>query len=472
MFRSVGAVEWEPPAAASYAMNFGAESPRPQYFDPPEIFCTDIVGWMPKWKKREVDVVVGGPPCQGFSALNRGKVRAERNELWQEFIRVVVQLQPQVFVIENVDRFVRSVEFGDLKARIGSGDLMNYRLVPPPGSSQDESEVGQARRYLLNAADYGALQARRRAIVIGVRTDGDRCPDQMRYPAPTHSREALVRRAGHGSLDLAVDLKPWLTVDELFRATANWRPEGTELPPLAKEVSAGGVPGTFAGPYRTTELHITRNPEAVSLARYNAIPRGGNRKDLRGRFVCRFDNGESVITQKVGWRRDDDPRLRTLGTHRVVVNGAVTTRELSVRAVDVPLGSLGGGASRSKAQSFGANVWDGHRERRAVVEYLSTDAWDAHDAGAGDVMGRVRTGQPSVTIRTEFYKPEKGRYLHPSDDRPITHYEAAKLQGFPDDFRWCGTKSDIAKQIGNAVPVPLARKIAESIYTYLRVASS
>jgi len=68
--------------------------------------------------------------------------------------------------------------------------------------------------------------------------------------------------------------------------------------------------------------------------------------------------------------------------------------------------------------------------------------------------------RPSVTIRTEFFKPEKGRYLHPSEHRPITHREAARLMGFPDDFVFMGTKTEIARQIGNAVPPDLAGALA------------
>jgi DNA (cytosine-5)-methyltransferase 1 len=78
-------------------------------------------------------------------------------------------------------------------------------------------------------------------------------------------------------------------------------------------------------------------------------------------------------------------------------------------------------------------------------------------------MGRLTWEKPSVTIRTEFYKPEKGRYLHPDENRPITHAEAALIQGFGEDFRWCGTKVSIARQIGNAVPPPLARAVADHL---------
>lgn len=78
-------------------------------------------------------------------------------------------------------------------------------------------------------------------------------------------------------------------------------------------------------------------------------------------------------------------------------------------------------------------------------------------------MGRLRWGRPSVTIRTEFFKPEKGRYLHPTEDRAITHYEAALLQGFPADHRFIGSRTAIARQIGNAVPIALGAAIASKL---------
>ena len=78
-------------------------------------------------------------------------------------------------------------------------------------------------------------------------------------------------------------------------------------------------------------------------------------------------------------------------------------------------------------------------------------------------MGRLYADRPSVTIRTEFFKPEKGRYLHPTEHRAITHFEAARLQGFPDGYLWVGTKAEIARQIGNAVPLALGRALGATI---------
>lgn len=100
---------------------------------------------------------------------------------------------------------------------------------------------------------------------------------------------------------------------------------------------------------------------------------------------------------------------------------------------------------------------------------LTPGCWKRKRSGGTDLFGRLEWDGPArCTVRTEFYKPEKGRYLHPSEHRPITHWEAARLQTFPDDFLWCGTKIQIAIQIGNAVPPVLAEALARHITAHLK----
>jgi len=99
---------------------------------------------------------------------------------------------------------------------------------------------------------------------------------------------------------------------------------------------------------------------------------------------------------------------------------------------------------------------------------LTPNCWLRKREGGTDLFGRLEWDGPArCTIRCEFFKPEKGRFLHPSEDRPITHWEAARLQTFPDDFKWLGSKIRIAAQIGNAVPPVFAQALAKHVLSHL-----
>jgi DNA (cytosine-5)-methyltransferase 1 len=111
---------------------------------------------------------------------------------------------------------------------------------------------------------------------------------------------------------------------------------------------------------------------------------------------------------------------------------------------------------RYRAVPAGGNRFDLMRDRPDITPRC----WLNKRSGSTDVFGRMKWDEPAPTIRTEFFKPEKGRYLHPEADRPITIREAARLQTFPDDFIFVGSSVQVAKQIGNAVPVELGRQIA------------
>ncbi|OZE17669.1 DNA (cytosine-5-)-methyltransferase [Rhodococcus sp. 05-2255-1e] len=334
------AIEFDLHAAATYAANFGED--HILYRDIASVKACEI----PK-----ADVVIGGPPCQGFSNLGSKDIGDPRNQLWREYLRVVTKANPKIFVIENVDRFMRSPEFQLLLREVDGGSLKNYQL-----------SYGH-----LNAADFGVAQRRKRTIVIGSRIGS------IDLPEPTHARVPTSK-----------DVAKWIgTRQRIGRLPET--PFTTNLPQSTVEFFGQTVPGTFKG----LDIHLGRTPTPLSLERYDHVPPGG------GRF-------------------------------------------------DVPA-------------------------------HLLPRCWREKPTGTTDVMGRMRWTLPSHTIRTEFFKPEKGSYLHPQWDkagkhrvnRPITHYEAARLQDFPEDFLWCGTKIQIAKQIGNAVPVGLARSIAQHISQYL-----
>jgi len=299
----------------------------------------------------EADVVIGGPPCQGFSLLNKKREGDPRKQLWRPYFEVVKRCGAKVFVMENVPQILGSFEHSEI---VDTAEAAGFKVC---------GEV-------LCAADYGAPQTRRRAFIIGC-TFFD--PSHVFPPLKTNydpskggAQASLLRGGINGYLPGATK---WRTVRDAI----------ADLPPPAGTKVRDEPP--------PLDLHFGRSPTPKSLARYKAIPEEG---------MNRFD--------------------------------------LQVRAPE-----------------------------------LTPMCWIRKTSGGTDLLGRLWWDRPAFTVRTEFFKPEKGRYLHPEQHRPITHREGARLQSFPDDFVFSGSKIEIARQIGNAVPPALAARVADVVYLLLTI---
>jgi DNA (cytosine-5)-methyltransferase 1 len=338
-FKPVWANDFNEYAARTYNANFGKH-------------CTvgDIVDILddPKTKIPKADVVIGGPPCQGFSLLNKNRNGDSRKQLWRPFMDVVRRSGASVFVMENVPQLLGSFEHGEI---IGVAESMGFKL----------------KWAKLCAADYGVPQTRRRAFIIGCNFAD---PSGVFPPKKTHfNPDNGHRKTFFAEFDEYIESpEPWKTVRDAI----------ADLPhPHGTEIRHDRVP---------LDLHFGRTPTQSSLERYKAIPREGmNRFDLQKR-----------------------------------------------------------------------------------APHLTPGCWIRKTSGGTDLFGRLWWNRPAFTLRTEFFKPEKGRYLHPVEHRPITHREAARLQSFPDDFKFVGTKIEIAKQIGNAVPPLLGARVADCVYALLQ----
>ncbi len=339
-YESVWANDFNAFAAKTYNANFGSH-------------CTvgDIVDILanPETVVPQADVVIGGPPCQGFSLLNKNRSTDPRKQLWRPYMEVVERSGADVFVMENVPQLLASDEFHEI---VAEANRLGFR-------------VASAK---LCAADYGVPQTRYRAFIVGCRFAD---PRSFFPPKKTHCDPQVLRR-----------LEPSLFHPGALPCLSRWRTVRDAIADLP--VPSGTEVRKEAAPL---DLHFGRTPTSKSVARYHAIPEQGmNRVDL----LCRAPD-------------------------------------------------------------------------------LTPDCWVRKKEGGTDLFGRLWWDRPSFTIRTEFYKPEKGRYLHPEQHRPITHREAARFQSFPDEFRILGTKIEIAKQIGNAVPVGLAAAVAGAVLEMLAV---
>ena len=159
-FEAVGAVEIDPDAAETYALNIDEN-----------IFVDDIAS-IKRWPK--ASIVIGGPPCQGFSQLGTRNPDDPRNQLWREYVRVLSLTRADVFVMENVPQLLVSAQYESFR--------------------EEARELGfHVVSGILNAADFGAPQSRRRAIVIGSRIS------EPQLPPTTHGPQSAGYRRAAGS---------------------------------------------------------------------------------------------------------------------------------------------------------------------------------------------------------------------------------------------------------------------------------
>ncbi len=338
VFKPVWANDIDKDCVESYNNNFGNHCILGNLVD----FLNDKRTKIPK-----ADIVIGGPPCQGFSLLNKNRDGDPRKQLWRPFLDVVNKANAEIFVMENVPQLLGSYEHWEI---VDVAESMGFKL-----------KYGK-----LCAADYGVAQTRWRAFIIGCKFAE---PSASFPPKKTHYNPNNGN-SGVNKPDLdsfIVKPRTWLTVrDAIFDLP---KPKSTEIREEKEPLN----------------LHFGRKPTQKSMLRYRVVAKEGmNRFDLQ-----------------------------------------------------------------------------------RIAPELTPDCWIRKTSGGTDLFGRLWWDKPAFTIRTEFFKPEKGRYLHPSQHRPITHREAARLQGFPDNFIFSGSKISIAKQIGNAVPPLLAARVADSVYALL-----
>ena len=107
----------------------------------------------------------------------------------------------------------------------------------------------------------------------------------------------------------------------------------------------------------------------------------------------------------------------------------------------------------------GGDIRDVARKARHLVP----PSWFRTNGKIIDIWGRMRWDNAAPTIRTGFLNPSRGRFLHPSEHRPISFREGARLQMVPDEFQFEGTSEQIARQIGNGVSVGVGRAMARAV---------
>ncbi len=275
-------------------------------------------------------LLVACPPCQGFSAIRRGGENDERNHLVFEFIRLVKELNPEFILMENVSGM-----------KTGKGRKTFEKAY------QEFEKLYKCKCDILNAADYGVPQTRKRLVLHGIRKDIYNTYKEngveICLPVPTHAESKKKQKAS--------GLSAWRNADVILG-----------LP----EIAAGDE---YAGD--NVYNHACNRMTDINIKRIRYIRQhGGSRTCLPENLALNCHKGKS---------------------------------------------------------------------------------------GHTDVYGIIDINKPAPTITGGCMYYSKGRYGHPYQDRALSAREAARLQSFDDDYIFKGTNMQIAVQIGNAVPVELAR---------------
>jgi DNA (cytosine-5)-methyltransferase 1 len=440
-FRAAGcrlqaAVDIDSTAGQTLARNFALLQPD----DPPRVLAGPEFD-LERLDLNEVavtppDILIGGPPCQAFSRLGRGKLDSltedgfegdPRNQLYRRFLDAVEAWQPRAVVMENVPGMlsVRGVNHAEtvMAELAGKGYHTGYAL--------------------LNAVWFGVPQFRERLFFLGIRSDLG-----IRPVSPVATHRALMPEGYRRPLTHQAPLLPFSPEWELLegelpvRFTPHPGPAVTvsdaldDLPVLTDHLAGTGLPrGDFRQPmsYRqaphSSYAHLMRSwpglpqPEAIVDHAVRRTPR----------------DYETFRRMRPG---DRYPEALRIARQRLAEEAEV----LRVHGV---------------APHEGTPEWE-KLKARFIPPYPVTmfeDKWR-----------KLIPGQPSWTIPAHLAK-DTYSHIHHDDAqaRMISPREAARLQSFPDAFAFAGNMGDCFRQIGNAVPPLLAWSIAAKVLDLLAV---
>ncbi len=319
-------------------------------------------------------ILTGGPPCQGFSEINRHRSPLDpRNSLVDLFLLFALKIQPKVILMENVTGLLTLDSGKALKSVLHELSLNKYI-----------SKLG-----IIQAGNYGLPQNRWRVFVlakhISIKAD-------LNFPQPTHQFHTTSFVGQPQWREFVV--KPIYDNELLIQKTAL-------LPETCVHEAIGDLPNKTAS---TLDKSL----------RYTAIPSAPYQKALRGKSNLIWDH--------------ISPNLE-----------AVTAKRISL----IP---------------EGGNWTD-------LPDALKPKNLASYAKEKGAFRGRYGRLDRKKCFPTIVTKPEPywGRYIHPIANRLISVRECARAQGFPDSFRFSGALASRYRQIGNAVPPPLSKALAESI---------
>jgi len=424
------AVEIFEPAAKAYKLN----NPECSVFgdDCNLLLAKAIAGETENSKKQkiptqgEVDLLCGGPPCQGFSGMNRfnhGEYSKFKNSLVSTYLSYCDYYRPKFFILENVKNFANFKKGMVLKLCLNALIKMGY----------------QCTFGVLQAGQFGVAQTRRRAIILAA-APGQTLP---LYPEPRHCFPA-------GGLTVQVE-------GIVYSSNVKWRDSApyrtctvrdmmSDLPVIQSgtqntEVSYGGDPRShFQRKIRNNSQvlvdHVTKKMDALNEARCSLIPTtpGSDWRDLPNIVMTLSDGTKSKKLQYLYHDANDDRGSK---------------------------GALRGVCTCAQGKHYDCDPMD--KQDKTLIPWCLPHTSARHNQWAGLYGRNDWDGHFSTTITTPCPMGKQGRVLHPDQPRVVSVRECARSQGFPDTYKFYGTITEKYRQIGNAVPPPMGKALGMQI---------
>jgi DNA (cytosine-5)-methyltransferase 1 len=351
-------------------------------------------------KRGELDTLIGGPPCQGFSTYGKREQDDPRNKLYLNYINFLEEFRPKTFVIENVAGLLSMSEgavLDDICSRISQ---LGYNF-----------DV-----HLLNASEFGVPQKRKRVFIMGA-TDGQK----LAAPIPTHGNEDK-----HQS-ELFERLLPF---ENVRNAISDFEHLSVFTPKMTHEYIAYQCDPTsdyqakMRGIEQSVSHHSSKQMLGIRRLRLALLNPGeygteivtrAESKGLPYNVIDSILNGTSGIRNHVGCRKQDIEKEKKL-------------RQL---------------------------LYEGNHKLSEILSVIDS-------GGFKNKYRRLHWNEPSHTIVAHMSR-DCSDFIHPSLDRFISVREAARIQSFPDRYQFQGSQFQQFMQIGNAVPPLLAKAVAAPI---------
>ncbi|MCK8828523.1 DNA cytosine methyltransferase [Natroniella acetigena] len=398
-------------------------------------------------KQGNIDVVIGSPPCQGFSdAKGSRSLEDERNNLVFHFIRWVKEIEPQIVVMENVsgmltidDRFIEEMK-GEFET--------DYNVI----------------YGILNSKEFGVPQKRERAIFIATRKGmaNPTLPDSIVGEQLNLFKKDKNLFSSYVTVGQAISDLSAAGEEEML----DYKSEPKNK---FQEIMRAGSDSVYN--------HIAKAPRDKDMFIVEKIPEGKMYRSTRfgdkyvgvwDLFKDKFTLEQRLIFWFIGRHRGrkaykltdksgpdyipEDKIVESLQKEEVLREAMkYSFEDLLDKKIEV---------SKSDIRKLKEEGWLRTKEKDGVVAY----DLNSKSGIRPRYMRLNRDEQSNTILTTDFNAREK---LHPVENRGLSLREGARIQSFPDDFIFQGDFKAVAKQVGNAVPPLLARGIADHVVRFL-----